>query len=144
MHAMSRTERTSLWNARLLTPVDVVRFVRAALGPWYRSRAAVVVLGLDGGGAVVGLAENRQRWTPKSLKVREMCDLAAELGSHRLILVQLVPDLRREPTLAEAQSFRALAARCASEGVCIVDCVVVSGERWWSLAQVLAERAARN
>ena len=141
---MAPSERASLCNARLLTPIDVVRFVRTALGPWYRARAAVVVLGLDAAGAVVGLAENRQRWTPKSLKVREMADLAAELGARRLVLVQLVPGLRREPTVTDAQSFRALAARCASEGVRLVDCVVVSGERWWSLTQVLADRAARN
>lgn len=141
---MARTEHTSLLNARLLTPIDVVRFVRAALGPWYRSRAAVVVLGLDSAGTVVGLAENRERWTPKSLKVREMVDLAAELRARRLILVQLVPGLRREPALAEAQSFRGLAARCASEGVRLLDCVVVSGDRWWSLGQLLSERAAAN
>jgi DNA repair protein RadC len=141
---MSRTERTSLLNAPLRAPIDVVRFVGAALGPWYRSRAAVVVLGLDAAGVVVGLAENRQRWTPKSLKVREMADLAAELGARRLVLVQLVPELRREPSSAEAHAFRSLAARCASEGVRLLDCVVVSGERWWSLAHTLAERAARN
>jgi DNA repair protein RadC len=141
---MAPTERTSFPNARLRTPIDVVRFVRGALGPWYRSHAAVVVLGLDAGGRVVGLAENRQRWTPKCLKVRELADLAAELGARRMVLVQLVPDLRREPSLGEAQAFRALAGRCASEGVCILDCVVVSGDRWWSLANMLAERATRN
>jgi DNA repair protein RadC len=141
---MERTERTSLLNTPLLAPIDVVRFVRAALGPWYRARAAVVVLGLDSAGIVVGLAENRQRWTPKSLKVREMVDLAAELRARRLILVQLVPGLRRRPTAAEAHSFRGLANRCASEGLRLLDCVVVSGDRWWSLANVLAEHAARN
>jgi hypothetical protein len=73
-----------------------------------------------------------------------MLDLAAELGARRLMLVQLVPDLRREPSAAEAYSFRALASRCASEGLPILDCVLVSGDRWWSLAHTLAERAARN
>jgi DNA repair protein RadC len=141
---MAGTERASFPSARLRTPIDVVCFIRSALGPWFRSHAAVVVLGLDAGGTVVGLAENRQRWTPRSLKVRELSDLAAELGARRMVLVQLVPDLRREPSLGEAQVFRALATRCASEGVCLVDCVVVSGERWWSLAHVFAERAARN
>jgi hypothetical protein len=37
-----------------------------------------------------------------------------------------------------------LAARCASEGVRLLDCVVVSGDRWWSLGQLLSERAAAN
>jgi DNA repair protein RadC len=141
---MARTESTSLLTGPLRNPIDVVRFVRAALGPWYRARAAVVVVGLDSAGTVVGLAENRQRWTPKSLKVREMVDLAAELGARRLILVQLVPGLRRRPDVADAHAFRGLAVRCASEGVHLLDCVVVSGDRWWSLANVLAEHAARN
>ena len=141
---MARTEHTSLLNARLLTPIDVVRFVRAALGPWYRSRTAVVVLGLDSAGTVRG--PGREPTTVDAEEPQGARDGRTRGGAppRRLILVQLVPGLRREPALAEAQSFRGLAARCASEGVRLLDCVVVSGDRWWSLAQVLAERAARN
>jgi DNA repair protein RadC len=121
-----------------------VRFVCAALGPWYGSRAAVVVIGLDVASRVTGLAENRQRWTPRSLTVREMVDLSAELRARALVLVQLVPNLRREPCGTDAHSFQALASKCAAQGVPIVDCVVVSGQRWWSLRRLLAERAASN
>jgi hypothetical protein len=131
-------------TAPLRGPVDVVEFVRAALGPWYAPRAAVVVIGLDAAGRVTGLAENRQRWTPRSLKVGEMLDLSAELTARALVLVQLVPELRREPSGADAHSFRALAARCASQGLQLLDCVVMSGERWWSLGRVLSEQATSN
>jgi hypothetical protein len=70
------------------------------------------------------------------------------LGAGRVVgavvLVQLVPNLRREPSMVDAQSFRTLATKCASEGALVLDCVVVSGERWWSLGRLLSERAASN
>jgi DNA repair protein RadC len=141
---MARRSHHSALATPLRTPADVVRFVRSALGPWYGARAAVIVIGLDAANRVTGLAENRQRWTPRSLKVREMLDLAAELRARALLLVQLVPELRRDPSAAEAYAFRTLATRCASEGVPLLDCVVVSGERWWSLGRVLREVAAAN
>ena len=49
----------------------------------YASRAAVVVIGLDAASRVTGVAENQQRWTPRSLTVREMVDLSAVLGAAR-------------------------------------------------------------
>jgi DNA repair protein RadC len=73
-----------------------------------------------------------------------MVDLSAELAARAVVLVQLVPNLRREPSGADAHSYRALATRCASEGVPVLDCVVVSGERWWSLGRILSERVASN
>ena len=141
---MGAVERRSGLSDPVRVPADVVRFIRAALGSWYASRAAVVVIGLDAASRVTGLAENRQRWTPRSLTVREMVDLSAELAARAVVLVQLVPNLRREPSITDAQSFRKLALKCASEGAMIVDCVVVSGERWWSLGRLLSERAATN
>ena len=141
---MGDPELRSSVAAPLRSPMDVVRFVRAVLGPGYGTRAAVVVIGLDSSGRVTGLAENRRRWTPRSLRVNEMVDLSAELAARAVVLVQLVPNLRREPSGADAHSYRALATRCASEGVPVLDCVVVSGERWWSLGRILSERVASN
>ncbi|MEX1006451.1 MAG: JAB domain-containing protein [Acidimicrobiia bacterium] len=141
---MGAVKRQSGLSGPVRGPADVVRFVQAALGTWYASHAAVVVIGLDAASRVTGLAENRQRWTPRSLTVREMVDLSAELAARAVVLVQLVPNLRREPSIADAQSFRTLATKCASEGVQILDCVVVSGQRWWSLGRLLSERAASN
>jgi DNA repair protein RadC len=141
---MGAAKRQSEFTSPVRGPADVVRFVQAALGAWYASRAAVVVIGLDAASRVTGLAENRQRWTPRSLTVGEMVDLSAELAARAVVLVQLVPNIRREPSIADAQSFRMLAMKCASEGVQILDCVVVSGERWWSLGRLLSERAASN
>ena len=141
---MGAVERQSGPSASVRGPADVVQFVHAALGAWYASRAAVVVIGLDAASRVTGLAENRQRWTPRSLTVCEMVDLSAELAARAVVLVQLVPNIRREPSIADAQSFRTLATKCASEGVQILDCVVVSGQRWWSLGRLLSERATTN
>jgi DNA repair protein RadC len=141
---MGAVKRESGLTAPVRGPADVVRFIRAALGPLYGSRAAVVVIGLDGANRVTGLAENRQRWSPRSLAVREMVDLAAELAARSVVLVQLVPNKRDEPSMGDAQSFRALAVRCAPEGVQVLDCVVVSGDRWWSLGRLLTDRAMAN
>jgi len=131
-------------SAPVRGPADVVRFVRAALGPWYGSRAAVVVIGLDAASRVTGLAENRQRWTPRSLKASEMVLLSDELGARVLVLAQLVPAIHRPPSGAEGHAFRALAVRCAAEGVLLLDCVVVSGESWWSLGRIMSEHATSN
>jgi hypothetical protein len=107
-------------------------------------RAAVVVIGLAPASGVTGVGENQQRWTPRSLTVQEMVDLSAVLGARAMVLAQLVPNLQREPSRHEAQLFRDLALRCASERVQLLDCVVVSGERWWSLGRLLSEQAASN
>ena len=141
---MGAVKRETGLTAPVRGPADVVRFIRAALGPRYGSRAAVVVIGLDGANRVTGLAENRQRWSPRSLTVQEMVDLAAELAARAVVLVQLVPEKRDEPSMGDAQSFRSLAVRCAPEGVQVLDCVVVSGDRWWSLGRLLTDRAAAN
>ena len=42
--------------------------------------------------------------------------------------------------MGDAQSFRSLAVRSAPEGVQVLDCVVVSGDRWWSLGRLLTDR----
>jgi DNA repair protein RadC len=141
---MGTAKRVSGLAAPVRGPADVVRFIRSALGPGYGSRAAVVVIGLDGANRVTGLAENRQRWTPRSLAVQEMVDLSAELEAQAVVLVQLVPNKRGDPSMGDAQSFRSLAVRCAPEGVQVLDCVVLSGDRWWSLSRLLSDRAADN
>ena len=80
---MGAVKRETGLTAPVRGPADVVRFIRAALGQRYGSRAAVVVIGLDGANRVTGLAENRQRWSTRSLTVQEIVDLAAELAARR-------------------------------------------------------------
>ena len=113
---MGAVKRETGLTAPVRGPADVVRFIRAALGPRYGSRAAVVVIGLDGANRVTGLAENRQRWSPRSLAVQEMVDLAAELAARAVVLVQLVPNKRDEPSMGDAQSFRSLAGPVRARG----------------------------
>jgi DNA repair protein RadC len=123
---------------------DVVQFVRAAIGPWCASRAALVVVGLDAANRVGGLAENRRRWSLRSLGVAELVALAGHLDARALVLVQFVPNKRAAPSAPDANAFRALARRCAADHVHVLDCIVVSAGRWWSLARLAADSAASN
>src|SRR5262245_25588819 len=124
---------------------DVVRFVHTTLSnASYASRAAIVVIGLDTAHRPVGLAENRRRWSLRSFTSQELAALAAQLGAHALVLVQFVPNKRRAPAVADAYAFRGLARRCAAERTPVLDCIVVSSDRWWSLAHIAAEAAVSN
>ena len=124
---------------------DVVRFVRATLAnTTYASRAAIVVIGLDEAHRPVGLAENRRRWSLRSCTSQELAALAAQLDARSLVLVQFVPNKRRSPSVADAYVFRGLARRCAAECTPVLDCIVVSAERWWSLAHLAAVAAVSN
>ena len=124
--------------------IDVLSFVQSTVGASYASRAAIVVIGLDAVHRPVGLAENRRRWSLRSFTSQELSALAAQLDAHALVLVQFVPNKRRSPSVADAYAFRALARRCAAERARVLDCVVVSGDRWWSLAHLAADAAVSN
>ena len=126
------------------TARDVVRLATAVLGPWHAIRAAVVVVGLDASNRVAGIAENRRRWSLRSFTNRELVALSTELGACALVLVQFVPNKRGAPTMVDAHDFRTLAARCAAEHTLLVDCIVVSGDRRWSLAGMAAKAARSN
>jgi DNA repair protein RadC len=122
---------------------DVVRLAAAVLGPWRSSRAAVVVVGLDHTHRVAGVVENRRRWSLRTFTARELVALSVELRASALVLVQFVPDKRGAPTMADAHDFRAMAARCAAAQALLADCIVVSGERRWSLASMAARERAQ-
>ena len=123
---------------------EVVRLATAALGPWHASRAAVVVVGLDDANRVAGIAENRRRWSLRAFSSRELVSLANELRARSLVLVQFVPNKRGAPTMADAHDFRTLASRCAADRTLLLDCIVVSGERRWSLARMAVDAARSN
>jgi hypothetical protein len=123
---------------------DVVRLAAAVLGPSRPSRAAVVVVGLDAANRVAGVVENRRRWSLRAFGARELVALSTELRAPVLVLVQFVPNKRGAPTMADVHDFRVLAARCASGHTRLVDCIVVSGDRRWSLARLAADSARSN
>jgi hypothetical protein len=123
---------------------DVVRLATAVLGRSYASRAAVVVVGLDAANCVAGVVENRRRWSLRTFSARELVGLARELRAHALVLVQFVPNKRGDPSMADAHDFRTLASRCAADRTLLVDCIVVSGDRRWSLARMAAQAARSN
>jgi hypothetical protein len=142
MEAPDRVQRPA---PTLRGAADVVRFVRTTLSnASYASRAAIVVIGLDAAHRPVGLAENRRRWSLRSFTSQELAALSAQLDAHALVLVQFVPNKRRSPAVADAYAFRGLARRCAAERTPVLDCIVVSSDRWWSLAHIAAEAAVSN
>jgi DNA repair protein RadC len=122
---------------------DIVQLATAVLGGSCRSRAAVVVIGLDATNRVAGVVENRRRWSLRAFGARELVALARELRAHALVLVQFVPNKRGEPSMADAHDFRSLASRCAADRTLLLDCIVVSGEHRWSLAG-MARHVARS
>jgi DNA repair protein RadC len=139
---VSRSRGASV--APLRSGRDVVRLAAAVLGPWYASRAAVVVVGLDTAHRVAGVVENRRRWSLRTFTSRELVALAQELRAHALLLVQFVPNKRGEPSMADAHDFRTLASRCAADHTLLLDCIVVSNDRRWSLARMAARIARSN
>ena len=142
MEAPDRVQRPA---PTLRGAADVVRFVRTTLSnASYASRAAIVVIGLDAAHRPVGLAENRRRWSLRSFTSQELAALSAQLDAHALVLVQFVPNKRRSPADADAYAVRGLARRCAAERTPVLDCIVVSSDRWWSLAHIAAEAAVSN
>ena len=142
---MEAPDRVRRPVAALHGAADVVRFVRTTLSnAAYASRAAIVVIGVDRAHRPVGLAENRRRWSLRSFTSQELAALAAQLDAHALVLVQFVPNKRRSPSVADAYAFRGLARRCAAERTPVLDCIVVSADRWWSLAHIAAYTAESN
>jgi DNA repair protein RadC len=141
---MGAVRRTTAVAPPLRTAADVVRFAQATIGPWYASRAALVVVALDAANRVVGMVENRRRWSLRSFTAPDLVALSAELGAQALVLVQFVPNKLGEPSAADAHTFRALAARCAGDRTLVLDCIVVSGDRRWSLARHALTSARSN
>ena len=142
MEAPDRVQRP---GPALHAAADVVRFVRTTLSNTsFASRAAIVVIGLDAAHRPVGLSENRRRWSLRSFTPQELNALGSQLDAHSIVLVQFVPKKRRSPSVADAYAFRGLARRCAAERTLVLDCVVVSDDRWWSLAHLAAQAAVSN
>src|SRR5262245_7703136 len=117
---------------------DVVQLAAAVLGRSYASRAAVVVVGLDAVNPVAGVVGSRRRWSLRAFSARDLVALGRELRTQALVLVQFVPDKRGEPSMADAHDFRTLASRCAADHTLLLDCIVVSGDRRWTLAHQAA------
>jgi hypothetical protein len=128
----------------LRCPDDVVQFVRAAFGEVPDVRNALLIIGIDAARQLHGLATNTERFTLEGLKPREFVDLGAELEVGALILVQFLEPGASEPAWDQVQTFRALAAESEAQGVRLCDCIVMSGPRSWSIAELQVRAALQN
>jgi hypothetical protein len=96
-------------------------------------KKGMLVVGLGRDGASCGVAVNPRHRALSFVKVWELVALADELAACELVLV-LVPEGRfREPTRHEIESFSDLQARARRAGLTLLDCIVVRGNRSWSL-----------
>jgi hypothetical protein len=114
---------------------DVARFVRAVFGADDAARLerGLLVIGIDEHDELVGVAVQSQRFTARELRAHELRDVAAELSAVALVVAQIEAPDEPVPGLEEALDFVVLASECEDLGTLLLDCVVISGHRWWSL-----------
>ena len=93
----------------------------------------LLVVGLDGDRRPSGVAVNSRHRAVTWLKVWELADLAAELGASALLLGLFAGGPSRPPSQHEIDAFVGLCERARRAQVVLLDCIVVRGERWWSL-----------
>jgi len=91
------------------------------------------VLGIDAAGEVCGVGRNPRHRSLSWLKVWELVDLAAELGTARLAIVVRPGGRGGRPSGHEVTVFTELRVRARRAGIVLVDCVVWRGDEWWSL-----------
>jgi len=97
------------------------------------SRLLVVGLGGDRRLTGVGIAPPGRGLA--DFKVWELHALADELDAAALVVGRFARGRPRPPSDAEARAFVDLLQRARAAGVALLDCVVLRGERWWSLAE---------
>lgn len=102
----------------------------------------MVVIGLDARGRPSGVGVNPKHRALSFVRVWELRALATELDASALVVV-LFPHLGDGPPSAhELECFVDLRSRAHRAQVHLADCIVVRGERSWSLRQLVAEPAA--
>jgi DNA repair protein RadC len=123
----------SIVEQRIMGPDDAVQVLRRCTDGV--AVDGLVVLGLDRHRRMTGIALNPRPRALASVKVWELVDLAAELEASSLVLARFPTGKPRVPSAREAEAFVALAGRAARARVDLLDCLVVRGHQWWSLAE---------
>ena len=100
----------------------------------------MLVIGLDEQRRSCGLAANPRHQALSFVKVWELRALLEELGASALVVVVFPPGPAVEPSAHERDAFVDLRARAHRAHVELLDCVVVRGERSWSLRALSAVR----
>jgi hypothetical protein len=98
--------------------------------------AGMLVVGLDCDQRLCGVGLNPRHRALSWVKVWELVDLAAELDASALVLGLFPGGSSRAPSPHELAAFVDLSDRARRARVLLRDCIVVRGEKWWSLREL--------
>jgi DNA repair protein RadC len=96
----------------------------------------MLVIGLDARRQLCGVGVNPHHRALSFVKVWELAALVEELDAHELILAVFPNGGDPEPTAHERTAFADLCARAHRAQVMLSDCIVVRGDRCWSLREM--------
>lgn len=118
--------------------VEIVRKVTAESGPL----AGELVFGFDAEKELVGCAVRGDEPSKPPIDVEQLLLISDELEARALVYVTFRHGATQLPNVATRDRFEALASGCAREGVVLLDHLLVSGQRWRSVAEVSGGRGA--
>jgi hypothetical protein len=115
-------------------PLDAVSLVQALAVDG--DVEGLLVVGLDCDGSVCGVGVNRRHRALTFMKVWELAALAEELEAQALVVAVFPGGGPPSPTEHERAAFTDLCARAHRAQVVLADCIVVRGDRCWSLREL--------
>ena len=92
-----------------------------------------LVIGLDRERRLTGLGIRPTPIDHPAIDRAQLVALAHELDAQALVLVSLLADERELFGEADVDGFLALGRACLTDGVLLLDHVLVAGSTWWSL-----------
>ena len=116
----------------MLRPSDAIALVRAILTD-HPEPTGELVIGLDADRRLTGIGIRPTPVDHPALDHGQHVALAHELDAQALILVSLLADERELVAEADVAGFLALGRACLTDGVLLLDHVLVAGSTWWSL-----------
>ena len=125
----------SVLHARITGPGDAAAVFHHLVSECGEQVEGLLVLGLDADRRATGVAVNPRHRALSWMKVWELADLAQELEACALVAGVLAGPLACIPSEHEVTTFVDLVQRSARAGVLLVDCLVLRGQQWWSLAE---------
>jgi len=129
---------------RVLRPSDAVALVRAMLTD-HPEPTGELVIGLDADRRLTGLGIRPTPVDHPAVDRGQLVALAHELDAQALVLVSLLADERELVAEADVDGFLALGRACLTDGVLLLDHVLVAGSTWWSLwDEVIGEEVIRE
>ena len=117
---------------RVLRPSDAVALVRAVLSD-HPEPTGELVIGLDAERRLTGLGIRPTPGDHLAVDREQLVALADELDAQSLVLVSLLADEQELLVEADVDGFLTLGRACLTDGVLLLDHVLVAGSTWWSL-----------